>query len=95
MNSPAPTEPTVTVEFLVEPFAEGAPGPHVTAALAAVDVPGVAVEVGPFGTAVRGPLATVTSSVAELLRAAVLAGATRVQLQLLNEAPRTTTGEPR
>ena len=38
------------LEFTVEPFVEGAPGPHVTAAVAAADALGATVEFGPFGT---------------------------------------------
>ena len=39
------------LEFTIEPFREGNPGPHVTAAIAAVEALGVSVEFGPFGSA--------------------------------------------
>ena len=40
----------LTVEFTIEPFVEGAPGPHVLAAVAVVESHGVFVEFGPFGS---------------------------------------------
>ena len=40
----------LTVEFTIEPFIEGAPGAHVTAAVAAVEKRGLIVEFGPFGS---------------------------------------------
>jgi len=38
------------LEFTIEPFREGNPGPHVTAAVDAVTALGVEVEFGPFGS---------------------------------------------
>ncbi len=38
------------LEFTIEPFHEGNPGPHVTAAIDAVTALGVEVEFGPFGS---------------------------------------------
>ena len=81
-TEPSPDLPTVEAEFLVEPFIEGSPGPHVLAAFAAVEEAGLAVEVGPFGNVVSGPLPVVTGAIDRMLRAAVAAGSTRVQLQL-------------
>lgn len=75
-------EPIVNVEFLVEPFVEGAPGPHVAAALEAVATAGLDSEVGPFGTVARGPLSQVSAAIDTMLCAAFTAGATRVSLQL-------------
>ena len=43
----------LTVEFTVEPFVAGEPGPHVQAAIEAARRSGLAVDVGPFGTSVR------------------------------------------
>ena len=40
----------VHIEFFVEPFSEGAPGPHVEAAVAAFADLGLETEVGPFAT---------------------------------------------
>src|SRR6478672_10432074 len=51
---PAPTIPGVQeLEFTVEPFVEGHPGPHVTAAVEAATVAGAEVEFGPFGSSCR------------------------------------------
>ena len=44
----------ISAEFTIEPFVEGAPGPHVRAAINVAEAAGLAVDVGPFGTAVSG-----------------------------------------
>ena len=72
----------VEIEFMVEPFNEGAPGPHVLAAIAAAEAAGAAVEMGPFVS-----VATVASeAVAELgrviLEAALAAGAHRISISV-------------
>lgn len=72
----------MVVEFTVEPFSEGAPGPHVRAAVDAAGTAGLNVEFGPFGTTVSGPDEVLLDAVDAIVRAAVLAGATRVSLQL-------------
>jgi uncharacterized protein YqgV (UPF0045/DUF77 family) len=74
---------TLTVEFTVEPFVEGEPGPHVRAAVEAAERSGLAVEVGPFGTGVTGDDDAVLDVVDAVVRAAVGAGATRVSLQVV------------
>jgi len=71
-----------SLEFTIEPFVEGRPGPHVTAGIAAVEGTGCAVEVGPFGTTATGERAAVLDAVDALCRAAAAAGAERVSLQL-------------
>jgi uncharacterized protein YqgV (UPF0045/DUF77 family) len=73
----------LTVEFTVEPFVEGEPGPHVLAAVAAAERSGLAVDVGPFGTTVTGDDEVVLDVVDAVVRAAVAAGATRVSLQVV------------
>jgi uncharacterized protein YqgV (UPF0045/DUF77 family) len=73
---------TLQVEFTVEPFVEGAPGPHVHAAVAAAEAAGLPVEFGPFGTVVSGDDDTVLGAVDAIVRAAIGAGATRVSLQV-------------
>ena len=45
----------LTVEFTIEPFVEGAPGAHVTAAVAAVEQRGLVVDFGPFGSSFAVP----------------------------------------
>jgi uncharacterized protein YqgV (UPF0045/DUF77 family) len=73
---------TLQVEFTVEPFVQGSPGPHVQAAVAAAEAAGLEVEFGPFGTAVSGPDDVVLDAVDGIVRAAMGAGATRVSLQV-------------
>ena len=73
---------TATAEFTIEPFVDGAPGPHVQAAIAVAEEAGLEVEGGPFGTSVTGETPAVVSTVDAVLRAAVEHGATRVSLQL-------------
>ncbi|MGH3442314.1 MAG: thiamine-binding protein [Nitriliruptorales bacterium] len=70
------------VEFTVEPFVEGRPGPHVNAAVDAVAATGLEVDFGPFGSAVQGDDETVVAAVADLIRAATAAGASRVAIQV-------------
>jgi uncharacterized protein YqgV (UPF0045/DUF77 family) len=73
---------SVRVEFLVEPFSEGAPGPHVLAAIDAARGAGLEPEVGPFGTVILLPGERVGHLVGDVVDAAFAAGATRVALQL-------------
>jgi uncharacterized protein YqgV (UPF0045/DUF77 family) len=73
---------TLQLEFTVEPFVEGAPGPHVQAAVSAAEAAGLTVEFGPFGTAVSGDDDSVLGAIEPIVQAAIGAGATRVSLQL-------------
>ena len=73
---------SATAEFTIEPFVEGAPGPHVNAAIAVAENAGLGVEVGPFGTTVTGDAEAVLGAVDGVLRAAVANRATRVSLQI-------------
>jgi len=72
----------LSVEFTIEPFVEGAPGPHVGAGIDAVRATGAEVEVGPFGTTATGEADVVIDAVTELCRRATAAGAERISLQL-------------
>jgi uncharacterized protein YqgV (UPF0045/DUF77 family) len=73
---------TVTVEFTIEPFVEGSPGPHVTAAVAAVEKLGATLEFGPFGTTLRATAGEAGRVVAALLDAAYANGATHVSIHV-------------
>ncbi|HET6773532.1 MAG TPA: thiamine-binding protein [Acidimicrobiales bacterium] len=73
---------TLVVEFTIEPFVGGEPGPHVQAAVEAAGRSGLDVDFGPFGTTVSGEDGAVLGAVDAILRAAIAAGATRVSLQL-------------
>jgi uncharacterized protein YqgV (UPF0045/DUF77 family) len=70
------------VEFTVEPFREGRPGPHVQAAIDAAAADGLALDVGPFGTAFEADVTVAARAVAHLVEAAFGAGATRVSCQV-------------
>ena len=70
------------MEFLVEPFRENDPGPHVVAAVDAATAAGLEVEMGPFATSASGPLEAVLAGAAAVQRVAFEAGATAVQLQI-------------
>ncbi len=76
---------TCRAEFLVEPFEEGAPGPHVRAAIDAVSALGLVPEVGPFGTTVVGEQSQVIAALQAMLEAALTNGATRVSLQFTGD----------
>jgi uncharacterized protein YqgV (UPF0045/DUF77 family) len=70
------------VEFTIEPFVEGQPGRHVTAAVEAVEARGVTVEFGPFGSECLTPTAQTPEIVAEILRLAFANGATHVHIDV-------------
>ena len=72
----------VRIEFTVEPFVDGQPGPHVLSAVGAVEDEGLPVDVGPFSSQAVGSPEQAALAVAELLRAALANGATRVSLQV-------------
>jgi len=79
------------VEFTIEPFVEGRPGPHVTAAIAAAEARGLDVEVGPFGSSVIVDLADVGGVIGAFTDAAMANGATHVSVHIAREIP---TGPP-
>lgn len=72
----------LTVEFTIEPFVEGDPGPHVTSAVAAVEAHGIAVDFGPFGSLFSVDDETLPIVVADLLRVAYGNGATFVNVSV-------------
>ncbi len=76
---------TLELEFTIEPFVEGKPGPHVVAAFDAAELStagGATVEIGPFGTTVTGPASVVPECSDRVMSAAFANGATRVSLQV-------------
>lgn len=75
------------LEFTVEPFVEGQPGPHVTAAVSAAEAVGGTIEFGPFGTTCTAPEVTMPDVIAELVRAAFGNGASHVTLHVARAAP--------
>ena len=79
----------LTVEFTIEPFIEGSPGAHVTAAVAAVEKLGLIVEFGPFGSSFSVPKSELPEAIADLMRAAYANGATFVSVDVgsIEESP--------
>jgi uncharacterized protein YqgV (UPF0045/DUF77 family) len=74
--------PRVRLEFTVEPFADGHPGPHVRAAIEAVEATGLAVDVGPFSTLAEADADAIRRAVDGLLSSAFAAGASRISFQI-------------
>ena len=70
------------VEFTVEPFVEGHLGPHVIAAISAVEGLGVVVDIGPFSSGFDVSSDRVGEVVAGLLTGAYSNGATHVSVQV-------------
>ena len=70
------------LEFTIEPFLDGRPGPHVRAALDEAVRMGLEPEMGPFGTTVEGDASTVLAGLGPIVGAAVGAGATRLSLSV-------------
>lgn len=70
------------MEFTIEPFVEGAPGPHVLESFAAVRALGLEVEVGPFGSGVSGAAEQVAQAAATVIRVALANGATHVNVHV-------------
>jgi uncharacterized protein YqgV (UPF0045/DUF77 family) len=79
------------VEFTIEPFVEGRPGPHVTSAIAAAEARGLDVEVGPFGSSIVVELVDVGAVIGAISDAALANGATHVSVHVAREVP---TGPP-
>jgi hypothetical protein len=75
------------LEFTVEPFVEGHPGPHVTAAVAAAEAAGGSVEFGPFGSSCSAPPEQMPDVIAELVRAAFANGASHVTMHVARTDP--------
>ena len=70
------------LEFTVEPFVEGRPGAHVTAAIAAATDAGADVDVGPFGSSCRAADDRMPDLVAAITRAAFANGATHLSIHV-------------
>lgn len=75
-------EGVLRVEFTVEPFVEGQPGPHVTAAVDAVHSLGPEVDFGPFGTSFQAAPDVAAAAVSALVAAAYANGASHVSIHI-------------
>jgi uncharacterized protein YqgV (UPF0045/DUF77 family) len=73
----------VVAEFTTEPFeGEGEPPPHATAALAAARAADLECDFGPLGTTVAGDADAVLPALADVMRAALSHGASRITVQV-------------
>lgn len=74
-----------TVEFVIEPFTEGAPGKHVASGIEAMEAQGLEVSMGPFGSTASGTLEQVRTAIGDMVSAAVQDGARRVLVEVVIE----------
>lgn len=70
------------IEFTIEPFVEGQPGPHVLDAVAAVEALGLTVEFGPFSSAFTAEADSAAEAISTLISRAYASGATHVSLHI-------------
>lgn len=70
----------IKVEFTIEPFVDGDPPERVNKAVAAVEVLGIAVEIGPFGSSFVASSELVGPAIAALVSTAYEHGATHVSV---------------
>jgi hypothetical protein len=68
------------IEFTIEPFVEGQPGPHVLSAIAAAQALGYEIDFGPFGSSCNVPASEAGQVARAVLDAAFANGATHVSL---------------
>jgi uncharacterized protein YqgV (UPF0045/DUF77 family) len=77
----------LALEFTIEPFVEGQPGPHVLAAVTAAEELGLEVEFGPFGSTCLVEDGQVADVTGVIMGAAFANGATHVTLYAERRAP--------
>lgn len=70
------------LEFTIEPFVDGQPGPHVLAGVAAAEALGATVEFGPFGSSCTVADADAGAVLAGVVDAAVANGATAIAVAI-------------
>jgi uncharacterized protein YqgV (UPF0045/DUF77 family) len=68
------------IEFTIEPFVEGEPGPHVTSAVDAAQAMGYEIDFGPFGSSCNVPTAEAGQVAKAVVDAAFANGATHISL---------------
>jgi uncharacterized protein YqgV (UPF0045/DUF77 family) len=76
---------TCSVEFVIEPFVEGSPGPHVRSGIDAMAARGLDVAMGPFGSSVTGDVDALSDAIGAMVSAAVRDGARRVLVEVVME----------
>lgn len=71
------------LEFVIEPFVEDAPGPHVVSGIRAVEAKGLEVSMGPFGSTASGSVDAVSEGIGAMVAEAVKNGAQRVLVEVV------------
>ena len=71
------------VEFVIEPFVEGSPGPHVRSGVEAMAERGLGVSMGPFGSTVSGEVEELSEAIGAMVTAAANDGARRVLVEVV------------
>jgi uncharacterized protein YqgV (UPF0045/DUF77 family) len=70
----------IRVEFTIEPFIEGTPGPHVKSALDQLRARGIEPDVGPFASTVEGEHHVILKALEPMITASLANGASNVAL---------------
>jgi uncharacterized protein YqgV (UPF0045/DUF77 family) len=83
----------LVAEFTIHPFVEGSMEPHVRAGVEAARASGLALDVGPLGTALAGSRDEVLAALSDVLRSAIDAGASAIQVKV-DVQTRMTEGGP-
>jgi len=71
------------VEFVIEPFVEGSPGPYVRSGIEAMAARGLDVSMGPFGSSVAGEVEDLADAIGAMVSAAANDGAKRVLVEVV------------
>jgi len=71
------------VEFVIEPFLDGTPGPYVQSGIDAMSARGLAVSMGPFGSSVAGDVDDLAEAIGAMVAAAANDGARRVLVEVV------------
>jgi uncharacterized protein YqgV (UPF0045/DUF77 family) len=72
-----------SVEFVIEPFVEGSPGPYVRSGIDAMATRGLDVSMGPFGSSVSGEVEDLADAIGAMVAAAANDGAQRVLVEVV------------
>lgn len=72
----------VVLDFTIEPFVDGRPGKHVSAAVDAAEALGVEVEFGPFGSTCTVADDRIGEVITAVVEAALANGASHVSLHV-------------
>jgi uncharacterized protein YqgV (UPF0045/DUF77 family) len=74
------------IEFVIEPFVDATPGPHVRSGIDAMAARGLDVSMGPFGSSVSGEVDDLADAIGAMVTAAANDGARRVLIDVVMDA---------